>query len=56
MVEAAAERRVFYQELRSSATARIEHFSTAFRPDRDDLMAHDSYGSGRLVLSRTIAA
>lgn len=55
-VEAATERRVFYQELSKFTHRTYRALLHSVSLGRDDLMVHDSHGSGHLVLPETIAA
>lgn len=55
-VDAATERRVFYQELSKFTHRTYRALLHSVSLGRDDLMVHDSHGSGLLVLPQTIAA
>ncbi|WP_207807990.1 MULTISPECIES: hypothetical protein [unclassified Pseudomonas] len=55
-VEAATVRRVFYQELSKFTHRTYRALLHSVSLGRDDLMVHDSHGSGHLVLPQTIAA
>jgi hypothetical protein len=55
-VEAATERRVFYQELSKFTHRTYRALLHSVSLGRDDLMVHDSHGFGHLVLPQTIAA
>ncbi|WP_333989333.1 hypothetical protein [Pseudomonas sp. S3(2024)] len=55
-VEAATHRRVFYQELSKFTHRTYRALLHSVSLGRDDLMVHDSHGSGHLVLPQTIAA
>jgi len=55
-VEAATERRVFYQELSKFTHRTYRALLHSVSLGRGELMVHDSHGSGFLVLPQTIAA
>ena len=54
--EAANQRRVFYQELSKFTHRTYRALLHSVSLGRDDLLVHDSHGSGHLVLPQTIAA